>query len=86
VEFDPLVKDLVLIAREKMLGERAIKNLASSIKVNFKQKINLPSLLVKKFEIENLNILLKYHHATGSPLFSVDWNVVYNSEEKIDLI
>ena len=32
-EFDPLVKDLVLIVREKMLGERAIKNLASSIQV-----------------------------------------------------
>ena len=33
-EFDALVKDLVMIAREKMLGERAIKNLASSIQVN----------------------------------------------------
>ena len=33
-EFDPLVKDLVLIAREKMLGERAIKNSASSIQVS----------------------------------------------------
>ena len=32
-EFDPLVKDLVLIAREKMLGERAIKNSASTIQV-----------------------------------------------------
>ena len=33
-EFDPLVKGLVLIAREKMLGERAIKNSASSIQVS----------------------------------------------------
>jgi hypothetical protein len=33
-EFDPLVRDLVLIVREKMLGERAIKNLASSIQVH----------------------------------------------------
>ena len=32
-EFDPLVQDLVMIVREKMLGERAIKNLATSIQV-----------------------------------------------------
>ena len=37
-EYDPLVKDLVMIAREKMLGERAVKNLASSIQVFLRAK------------------------------------------------
>ena len=37
-EYDPLVKDLVMIAREKMLGERAVKNLDSSIQVFLRAK------------------------------------------------
>ncbi len=31
IEYDNLVKDLVMVTREKMLGERAVKNLAAAI-------------------------------------------------------
>ncbi len=68
-EFDSLVKDLILIVREKMLGERAIKNLASSIQVClFIRLINQEQKIMKELN-HKLSFLFQALYDTLCPRY-----------------